>query len=473
MDIESSRLHELAFQVGTKAFEYTGLFKLLYEMNNHNDGVSGKRRRVRGGVDTPTNIICSPLHAEHLPESVVECITEPVEDFVKAFSKYIHLLWDDRSLTRDIISVERFSDALKHSILFEETIQECIEAMRENGIFIIISFFIRHEGGGHVNYIIIHDDMAFRIEPHGLGQEVAMFHEAMEVELTAFFAGYGINYIPHTSMNDGNKLFGVQRYSVINKDMEHLNPVIQRYMELRPGLCCTYVFMYITLIISIHLQRGLRALELFTTSIKEIDETDIQYTLDKVRKYKKMDVKALLANQEITQWQVTMYHQLLEIPLISQATTRGRLKKILDNKANAKLKVAMDSIHDQHDTYKDGRSVSPGHRKLDIEMYDTILDILKDKNGVIRDRIQHKEEKRGLESSSDLLNIYGIQFNRIISSLMEEPVLAQLRKKKKGRRKKKKATEKKKGRRKTKKATEKKKGRRKKITKKKSTKNSR
>ena len=81
------QLVEITFSIGTRAFEYTGLFKLLHDLN-----------LKKWCTDHNKRLCCSPLHSSDIPESQWRGYFPPGEInhvTYRAIPRDIHLIWKD------------------------------------------------------------------------------------------------------------------------------------------------------------------------------------------------------------------------------------------------------------------------------------------------------------------------------------------------------------------------------------------
>lgn len=374
--MSTDHLVDITFSIGTRAFEYTGIFKLLNDLNKRTWCHINKKQ-----------LCCCPLDAYHIPESIFAMsYGGDLTKMVQTFRSGIHLIWKDESRE------------LKVSNLFTSQITDCIDAVSDEKCeFTVISLHLILKEGAHANYIIIQEGEAFRIEPNGFNQSVLEGSQSMrlmEERLESLFDDLGIYYISHSKLkiegNIGGKRYGLQYVGELS-DIQHSNATIQKYINQRPGLCVTYSLMYIEKMVDTFINKGYTGAELFSKSISEIDidrlvMDDLQHTTS----YKKIGLDGLLANQEISLFQRDVYEQLQLLNIDVGVTTRSQYKRHRDKIKNSQLKLALDSIHNHKD-----------HHKIDLEMHDELCKIFRD--------FRNKYKSVTFE----IVDIYGINLKKL------------------------------------------------------------
>ena len=296
--------------------------------------------------------------------------------------------------------------------MFTNNIDACIASCDAGTCkFIIIELSVFAPEVGHANFIIIHDKVAYRIEPHGHNHSVVNSTAEMEVALVELFDRYNVIYVPHTyQLIPGPKdqqYIGLQSLGEVNKPVVE-DTLLNARIAYAPGLCATFTLLYIEKICEFSMSRigsKLRQLKLFSGALQKIDRKKVLAEADK-HTYK----GALLSNQRILQFETSVYAQLLElIPMIpgsSGVTTRHNKE------------VHSSRLRDQRSKLKKEHFDKSRHQ-LDVDMFDTIVRVLTSWDSI------------PLDPPFDILDIYGINFKKLISNM------GGLRKKKQKKKKKK------------------------------------
>jgi hypothetical protein len=310
--------------VGTRMFNLFGLLSILFNLNQE------KKQ------------ICSPLsNKKRIPKSRFTWEGE------KLPSKPIHL-W--------------FNNKLNVDNLFKENISLCINSSCE---FIIVSLNFKYGLITHINYIIINNGEAYRIEPYGHGQ---IHMDDMDTELTKLFDNYGITYVSHSELEG----FSERGLQTIGEEQEV-------YEYLFPGYCNTYVFIYIEGICKYH-QRNpkLRGIDLFKEALNHVN--------DKHLKSEKgfTDKLAFEYNRQLVSIQKVFYDQLIESKLLFKRYTRNQRRK-------------MDADIELQEQILKTKYYSPKRKNMEIITFDNVSDILYEL------------------SNKNILTIYGIEFEKLYS----------------------------------------------------------
>ena len=390
--IHDGLISDMAIAVGTHAFNFMGLLELLHTVNKKYEkdlnrvssgfgtAYSKSRSRDTSRSATSMKMCCSPLSHKYVKPSVLRVIYDgPTMEFIKQFKETLHLRWTEHT------------NKLFSSDMFLNNIEDCLDACANNKCkFVVISLYIKGIGGAHANYIIIHDNMAYRIEPHGFNRTILEEDSQGKFEdaLIKLFDEYDVTYVPHSKLNvsegKGHKYYGLQHVGEIN-NYESTDPKLKLIVEDAPGLCNTYVFLYITKFCQLsmrHSNRDLAGLDLFISCIEEIDH-GWMVTQSMARTNK----EALLSNQQILLFETQLYQQLLEIPLATQIITRAKSKKYTKQ------------VRDQEEKLKKAH-FDTSRDQLDMDMYDIICEIF-----------------RKWSYNYDILGIYGVNFKQLISEL--------------------------------------------------------
>jgi len=346
---------------------------------------------------------CSPLYYKDL-----DAPTQKIGGDKRQLSitNRLHVRWSNPTETLDV------------STTFVNNISKCLTACDEGACkFIIISLYIYlgPEGGAHRNYIIIHNRYAYRIEPHGHGKG-PQNNDKLDEELKKLFYQQIVTYEPHAGAGlheihlTGLQLTAELPPTVEKKPSLSKNNTEHYLLNKSPGLCNTFVFLYIRRIIDYSMNEGssYSGRDLFHNALRTINRNSILSELH--HKFGTIG-EALFANQEISEFEVTLYTQLLEIPLANRVSTRLQTKDYGNRLSGAEEKVRLFHFDPKRD-------------QLDIDMCFRTARIL-----------------RGWDSDKmrfDILDIYGINFDALFQTM------GGIQKKKKKKRKKKKITKRKK-----------------------------
>ena len=311
--------------VGTRMFNFFGLLTLLHKLN-------GKIQ------------ICSPLSSSNrLSKSRLGW------DGHKYSSKPIHL-W--------------FNGKLVVDNLFIDNIKECIQKCE----FTIISLTFKYGEMIHINYIIIHNREAYRIEPYGHGQT---HMDDMDTKLIELFNKYGIKYMPHLILEDFSE-----------RGLQTIGETDGVYKILFPGYCNTYVFIYIEEICKYHAEHPeLGGIHLFRGAINDID--------DKFSKRQRgyTENVALQYNRQLLSFQKILYDQLILSKSLFMRDTRGQQRM-------------QENFMELQEKKLETKYYSPDRQAHELELYDESVDIL----------------YKLFLFNKDILTIYGIDFVSLYSS---------------------------------------------------------
>ena len=282
--MEDLSIPGIEVSIGTRMFNFFGLLALLHKLNK-----AGKEK-----------IICSPLSNQ----SQIKISRRNIWGELY-HGPPIHLMWSEKG----------FMDSLTTDYLFDDNIEQCKNSSTE---FITVSLFINTPMGDHSNYIIIHDNEAYRIEPHGHGHNPGNYDaEKLDKELQVLFNNYGIRYESHTDLSKQFE-FSTKGLQTLEYDQE-----ISK-IPLKPGLCNTYVFMYIEEICEFKIHSDLRGYELFAEAINDVD---VRYGNIKGE----ADAQAISYNLWLLQIQQVFHTQLIEARLLYKKNTRAQSKKIIND----------------------------------------------------------------------------------------------------------------------------------------------
>jgi len=293
---------DLQVSIGTRMFNFFGLLALLYKLNINN-GTDNKR------------IICSPLS----DQSQIKISRSNIWG-VLFHGPPIHLLW------REQVGYQDFTT----DYLFDDNIDQCINSENK---FIIISLFIDTFIGGHANYIIIHSNQAYRIEPHGHGENPGNYSaEKLDVKLSELFSEYGIIYKSHAYFSGEESPLTFSENGL--QTQEYIDGVSK--IPLKPGLCNTYVFMYIDEICKFSIEHPeLKGYKLFHDAINNIDK---RYAAVKGE----ADSQAISYNLWLLEIQQVFHDQLIEARLLYEYNTRGQYKKLIHAKTLEARKLKLN-----------------------------------------------------------------------------------------------------------------------------------
>jgi len=408
-------INSIAFSIGTQVFTLMGLLQLLDEVNSHawwsshNKRITDRsaspvksRSRSRDRPSSRSKVVCSPLSYMDIQPSFISLNLKRGK--IEGGVRRIHLEWDDRS------------SKLNAMPQFTKHINDCTDATDEGECeFIVMSLGIQLRDLAHANYIIIHSRQAYRIEPHGHNRTSIDDIDGMEVALMDLFSKYDIIYIPHAriTLDSSHKHFGLQLLGQMNEITSDPDPLLEArigYMN-DAGLCATFVLLYIKKICAFSMTekgRELEGIDLISTAIQGIDQKGLIVDAKKL-----IHRDALLSNQQILQFETRAHAQLLELILADGVTTRGKQEQ------HSKMIVGQ---------YKKLRKdyFDSSRKQLDVDMYDSICDVFRN--------------WKKFKQNFDILDIYGINFDKLISNMggiRKKQTKTRKKKKKKKKRKKK------------------------------------